>query len=106
MKVYKNKNPNKFRIGALFILQVIFGSLPAFLFIIFAIDSMKFAEAKTEEDRQTEDIKMEITRLEMRLAALAARLSAPKKGDRPDQLQAEYLLLAEQLRILKTPQGR
>ncbi|MBQ7182887.1 MAG: ABC-F family ATP-binding cassette domain-containing protein [Clostridia bacterium] len=64
------------------------------------------AEAKTEEDRQTEDIKMEITRLEMRLAALAARLSAPKKGDRPDQLQAEYLLLAEQLRILKTPQGR
>ena len=49
---------------------------------------------------------MEITRLEMRLAALAARLSAPKKGDRPDQLQAEDLLLAERLRILKTPQGR
>ena len=64
------------------------------------------AAAKTEEDRQTEDIKMEITRLEMRLAALAARLSAPKKGDRPDQLQAEYLLLAEQLRSLKAPQGR
>ena len=64
------------------------------------------AEAKTEEDRQTEDIKMEITRLEMRLAALAARLSAPKKGDRPDQLQAEDLLLAEQLQSLKAPQGR
>ncbi len=64
------------------------------------------AGVKTEEDRQAEDIKMEITRVEMRLAALAARLSAPKKGDRPDQLQAEYLLLAEQLRSLKAPQGR
>lgn len=41
MKVYKSKNPNKLKIGALFIMQVIFGSLPAILFVIYAIDSMQ-----------------------------------------------------------------
>ena len=49
MKVYKSKNPNKFRIGALFVLQVIFGVLPAVLFIMFAIDSLKLVEI-TQED--------------------------------------------------------
>lgn len=48
MKVYKSKNPNKFRIGALFVMQVIFGTLPAILFVIFAIDTMHLAE-KTPE---------------------------------------------------------
>ena len=37
-----------------------------------------------------------------RLAALAARLSAPRKGDRPDELNAEYLELAGRLRELSS----
>ena len=48
MKIYKNKNPNKFKIGALFILQVIFGALPAVLFVIFAIDNMHIANSDPE----------------------------------------------------------
>ena len=47
------------------------------------------------------DRSLKITTLEMRLAALSARLAAPRKGDRPDELQAEYLRLAEDLRNLK-----
>lgn len=44
MKVYKSKNPNKLKIGALFIMQVIFGTLPAILFIMFAIDFTHFSD--------------------------------------------------------------
>ena len=35
------------------------------------------------------------------MAVLSARMSAPKKGDRPDELQAEFLRLAEEIRVLK-----
>lgn len=38
--------------------------------------------------------------LEMRMAELAARLSKPKKGDNPEDLNRQYLELAEQLRAL------
>ncbi|MBP3855469.1 MAG: NERD domain-containing protein [Ruminiclostridium sp.] len=48
MKVYKSRNPNKFKIGALFVMQVIFGTLPAILFIIFAIDYMRLAPSSSE----------------------------------------------------------
>ena len=48
MKIYKSKNPNKIRIGALFIMQVIFGTLPALLFIIFAIDNTRAAYSDPE----------------------------------------------------------
>ena len=48
MKVYKSRNPNKFKIGALFVMQVIFGSLPAVLFIIFAIDIMRRSTESAE----------------------------------------------------------
>ncbi len=41
MKIYKSRNPNKIRIGVLFALQVIFGALPAILFVIFAIDYLR-----------------------------------------------------------------
>ncbi len=51
---------------------------------------------RTEEDR-----KMAITRLEMRMAMLAARLSNPQKGDHPDQIQAEYMETADELRKLR-----
>ena len=40
------------------------------------------------------------------MAVLSARLSSPKKGDRPDLLQAEYLQIAEQLRDLKRSEPR
>lgn len=36
MKIYKAKNANKRSVGILFVLQVIFGTLPAVLFVIFA----------------------------------------------------------------------
>ena len=37
----------------------------------------------------------------MQMAALSARMSAPKKGDRPEELQREFMRLAEELRELK-----
>ena len=58
------------------------------------------AVRKTVQPEKDRDLA--VTTLEMRLAALFARMAAPKKGDRPDQLQAEYLQLAEELRSLKT----
>ncbi len=48
MKVYKSRNPNKLRIGALFVLQVIFGVLPAILFVIFAFDNMRLSHNNPE----------------------------------------------------------
>ncbi len=48
MKIYKSKNPNKFKIGALFVMQVIFGALPAILFIIYAVASMQRAQDSPE----------------------------------------------------------
>ncbi len=56
--------------------------------------------AKTR-DTSSEDLRIAVSTLEMRMAALSARMAAPKKGDRPDQLQEEYLEMAEKLRELK-----
>lgn len=58
-------------------------------------------EAEFRRDRSAEALQLEISALEMRMAALSARLSAPKKGDSPDLLNAEYDALAAQLRALK-----
>ena len=57
--------------------------------------------APRKNDRTEEDRKIAVSKLEMQMAAITARLSSPKKGDRPDLLQEEYLRLAEQLRELK-----
>ena len=57
--------------------------------------------AAQQKEPNEEDRRIAITTLEMRLAALSARLAAPRKGDRPETLQAEYMQLAEQLRLLK-----
>ena len=57
--------------------------------------------APAKPDLSEENRRIEISRLEMQMAVLSARLSAPKKGDHPDQLQEEYLRLAEALRALK-----
>ena len=40
-------------------------------------------------------------RLEMRMADLTARMAKPKKGDHPEQLNEEYMKLAEELRQMK-----
>ena len=52
---------------------------------------------ESERGRDREKADMEITLMEMRLAALSARLSAPQKGDRPEELDAEYRALAGEL---------
>ena len=57
--------------------------------------------APRKQDRSEEDRKLEISRLEMQMAVITSRLSSPKKGDRPDLLQEEYLRLAEEVRRLK-----
>ena len=63
-------------------------------------------KAPRSADRTEEDRKIAVSRLEMQMAAITARLSAPRKGDRPDLLQAEYQRLAEELRALKNPAGK
>ena len=59
-------------------------------------------ESERDRDRGAEARRLQITALEMRLAALAARMAAPRKGDRPEELNAEYERVAEELRILKS----
>ena len=80
--------------------------------VCFENGSLKTFEGGWEEmnsprkDRTEENRDLEISRLEMQMAVLSARLSSPKKGDRPDLLQAEYLQIAEQLRDLKRSERR
>ncbi len=52
-------------------------------------------------DRTRDDYQLEITRLQMRLATIAARISAPKKGDSPEKLNAEYDETLKELNALK-----
>lgn len=49
-------------------------------------------------DRQKEDEQVDRSVIEMRMAVLSARLSAPKKGDDPAELNEEYFALARRLR--------
>ena len=58
-------------------------------------------EAERRRDRDGEARRLEISALEMRMAALAARMAAPRKGDSPPALAAEYDALAGRLRALK-----
>ena len=52
-------------------------------------------------DRSGEEAAVAIAVLEMRMAELSARLSAPRKGDDPAQLNEQYFALAAQLRELR-----
>ena len=63
-----------------------------------SLDEMKASQNKKDSE---EDLRIALTTLEMRLAALSARMAAPKKGDCPDQLQSEYMEIAAKLRELK-----
>ena len=53
--------------------------------------------ARENADRQREAIETQISLLQMRLAVLASRMSAPKKGDSPEKLNEEYLALSREL---------
>ena len=60
-------------------------------------------EQKKNKDRDTdqEDRKLAMMRLEMRMADLTARMAKPRKGDHPEELNEEYLRLAEEIRKLR-----
>ena len=58
-------------------------------------------ESSQARDRAREDRQLQISVLQMRMAALVARMAAPKKGDHPDQLNAEYAEIARRLREVK-----
>ncbi len=62
-------------------------------------------QSPRKKNTSEEDRKIAVTKLEMQMATLSARLSSPKKGDRPDLLQEEYMRLAEELRELKKLSG-
>ena len=55
-------------------------------------------------DRDAEALQLEISVLQMRMATLAGRMAAPKKGDNPETLNEEYLALARQINALKAGQ--
>ena len=57
--------------------------------------------ARRARGQEAEALSIRITTLEMQLAALSARLSAPRKGDNPELLNEEYLRLSEALRRAK-----
>jgi len=63
--------------------------------------SMDAYRASLTADRSRDDLQLEITRLQMRLATIAARMSAPKKGDSPEKLNAEYEETLKELNELK-----
>ncbi len=58
-------------------------------------------EADASRDRAAEAARLQISALEMRLAALAGRMAAPRKGDNPQALAKEYDALAKALREMK-----
>ena len=47
------------------------------------------------------DRSLEISRLEMRMAVLSARMARPAKGDHPEELRQEYFELGRQIQELK-----
>ena len=63
--------------------------------------SLEEMKAAGNRNASAENLRLAVTTLEMRLAALSARMAAPKKGDRPELLQAEYMEIAEKLKEMK-----
>ncbi|MBQ3223395.1 MAG: ABC transporter, partial [Clostridia bacterium] len=55
-------------------------------------------KASLSADREKDDAALDRSVIEMRMAVLSARLSAPKKGDDPAKLNEEYFELARKLR--------
>ncbi len=67
---------------------------------------MEMYEKSLAGNRPAEDFALLITTLQMRMAAVAARMSAPRKGDSPEKLNAEYEDLARQIVEAKTRNGQ
>lgn len=65
------------------------------------MDAWQAEQEKRAAGQDAQARALRISSLEMRLAGIAARLSAPKKGDSPDRLNEEYLAVAEELRKAK-----
>ena len=63
------------------------------------------AAKKEAAPAETADRSLQIMTLEMRLADLSARLAKPRKGDHPEELNTQYLQLAEELRVMKQQNG-
>ena len=63
------------------------------------------AAKKEAAPAEAADRSLQIMTLEMRLADLSARLAKPRKGDHPEELNAQYLQLAEELRVMKQQNG-
>jgi len=59
-----------------------------------------YAEYQRPKESHT-DARLAISRLEIRMSALASEMDAPKKGTDPLKLREEYLDLAKQIRALK-----
>ncbi len=68
--------------------------------VMFEGNLRAYREAQTA-DREQEDLSISRSVLEMRMAALSARLAAPKKGDDPIKLNEEYFELARKLREIR-----
>lgn len=64
--------------------------------------SIEAYRASLSTDRSAEDAATSRTIIEMRMAALSARMAAPKKGDDPAKLNEEYFVLAKALRSMKS----
>ena len=58
-------------------------------------------QAEADRDRDAETVQLQISALEMRMAALAGRMAAPKKGDDPQALSNQYDAIAAELRSMK-----
>ena len=69
--------------------------------LVTAEDGTGNPEKKEAPPPGAQERDFEIMKLEMQLADLSARLARPKKGDRPDLLNEEYLKLAEDLQRMK-----
>jgi len=65
------------------------------------ISEYEEAIEKRKRGKEKEEAMLHLTSLEMRLADIAARLSAPRKGDSPEKLNEEYLEVAEMIRTQK-----
>ena len=62
-------------------------------------------QERKNRDAGHDDLKLDMMRLEMRIADLTARMAKPRKGDHPEQLNDEYMKLADELRRMKQEQA-
>ena len=63
--------------------------------------SQEEREARENVDREREELELQVSVLQMRMATLAGRMAAPQKGDDPLKLNEEYLDLGRQVRALR-----